>query len=546
MNTLYCEKCFAPVPEGSTHCPVCGFTIQNSMKQPQQHETIVQKNEQQFNQQQMNQQMNQQINQPSLNQSSLNQPSVNAQLQKGQENNVGPINEQPSPLMKYVSGTEPFVPMMGFFKKEDEDDVARKRQIQNYQQAPTTGTNNMVPMNGFQPGNSNSQTGMNTNQIPNGSQLGSPMQQSGTGNNQSLNPQQINKQQINKMNGFIIGNYQTQQPIGSLPIGPLPQTGMNYNQPMNQATQTGINYNPTVNQTPQSDRNNNQTIGQTQSGVSYNQPANQTPQPGWNNSQLVNPAPQSGISNNQPINSMSQPGMNYNQPMNPSPQPGMNYSQSVNPSAQPGINGYAKNGYGNQPGNGYQQQRNGYGQSVKGYQRQEPLLGEFFESDIELFVDKNARKYLERFQRVEEKGLTFHFPCAIVSIFWMIYRRMYLEAVAVFVGNIFFKKMITMLCTSIGSPMTSFGISLLSDVFVIFILGFAGYPMYYAKVKRELKKLGCNNISTAYDTGISTTLTDAGGTRARYVWCILIIFMLVYMSMLATIVVPALYYIQNN
>jgi len=119
------------------------------------------------------------------------------------------------------------------------------------------------------------------------------------------------------------------------------------------------------------------------------------------------------------------------------------------------------------------------------------------ESELAMFVGKNADKYLERFKKftsgtTDSFSVTWHWPAFFFSFFWMLYRKMYLWAfLGLFLG-----------CVPYVGLLAMFG------------FGMAGYYLYYKHSKAKLLELKAQPMS---DIERGAAIARAGGTNGLVV-----------------------------
>ena len=99
------------------------------------------------------------------------------------------------------------------------------------------------------------------------------------------------------------------------------------------------------------------------------------------------------------------------------------------------------------------------------------------EKALEIFIGKNADKYLRRFQTFSRDGddrfqLTWHWPAFFTGPIWMLYRKLYLWALLAFLLGIFIGR-----------------IFIYGQVVLWVVWGMTGYYLYYRHAKKKANQL---------------------------------------------------------
>ncbi len=101
--------------------------------------------------------------------------------------------------------------------------------------------------------------------------------------------------------------------------------------------------------------------------------------------------------------------------------------------------------------------------------------------DIMKFVSQNIYFYQEKFNLINKTGkkITWNWAAFFLSIYWMLYRKMYLQT-----GGIF---LLSIILTCI--PYVGYLLSLSLGIIICIILGMYGNYMYLNHIERKLKEI---------------------------------------------------------
>ncbi len=143
--------------------------------------------------------------------------------------------------------------------------------------------------------------------------------------------------------------------------------------------------------------------------------------------------------------------------------------------------------------------------------------GKLNDEDYALFIGKNSGKYLKKFKEFSRTGedsfaATWNWPAFFVPFFWLLYRKLYLWALACFIAG---------LIPYVGfAAMVSFGIS-------------ANY-LYYRHVKKKL--LDVKTAQPVSDVHRAAAIARAGGVNSLAI--IIPLVMIPVIAILAAIAIP--------
>ncbi len=139
------------------------------------------------------------------------------------------------------------------------------------------------------------------------------------------------------------------------------------------------------------------------------------------------------------------------------------------------------------------------------------------EDDLALFVGKNADRYLDKFRKFQSGrrdafAVTWHWPAFLFPFWWMLYRKMYLWAVAsVFLVFIPFVGLITR-----------------------FVFGISGNYLYYQHARKKVQEM---KAGPGTDEDRAAAITRAGDVN-RVLLVIAPIAIVVMVAVLAAIAIP--------
>lgn len=93
------------------------------------------------------------------------------------------------------------------------------------------------------------------------------------------------------------------------------------------------------------------------------------------------------------------------------------------------------------------------------------------EEELVLYFGENSLTFLDKFNRIKNKDISFNFASAFFGVFYLLYRKMYLSAIVA-------------LLLSMILPA-----NLISTILMFLILGFATDYAYYYKVNYEIERI---------------------------------------------------------
>lgn len=154
---------------------------------------------------------------------------------------------------------------------------------------------------------------------------------------------------------------------------------------------------------------------------------------------------------------------------------------------------------------------------------------------------KNQDYYLQRFSRFDDEGnagASWHWPAFFVSFYWLLYRKMWVNALIYF-----FLPYIIMIPFGIVGAMFggSAGLLIVTGYLLYFVAIFILMPMYAnAFYYKHCKKTIAAVCSTSHNTQRQLgELSGKGGTSSVVIFIILILTFVVFLGILAAIAVPA-------
>jgi len=133
------------------------------------------------------------------------------------------------------------------------------------------------------------------------------------------------------------------------------------------------------------------------------------------------------------------------------------------------------------------------------------------------FIGPNADKYIEKFSKfnvagVDNFSLTWHWPAFFVTFFWMLYRKLYLWALLVF----------------ILSYIPAVGLVLM------IICGLTGNYLYYKHAKQKIMELKIQESSS----DLSELLHQIGGVNQWVKTLAIVLVILAILGIFAAIIIP--------
>lgn len=139
--------------------------------------------------------------------------------------------------------------------------------------------------------------------------------------------------------------------------------------------------------------------------------------------------------------------------------------------------------------------------------------------DLAVFIGKNSEKYLRKFTKFRRNGTdgfaaTWNWPAFLVPFYWMLYRKLYLWALLVFVLGII--------------PI----VNILSHI----AFGACGNFIYYKHAGKKLRKID-EARSYASEAQRAAAIARAGGVN-KYILTVLILIMIMIIGILAAIAIP--------
>ena len=139
------------------------------------------------------------------------------------------------------------------------------------------------------------------------------------------------------------------------------------------------------------------------------------------------------------------------------------------------------------------------------------------EKDFIDFIGPNADKYIEKFSKfnvagVDHFSLTWNWPAFIVAVFWMLYRKLYLWALLVFILSFI--------------P--------IAGIILMIACGLTGNYIYYKNVKKKIMELKIQQPSSE----LSELLQQIGGVNRWLKTLALVLMITTVLGILAAIIIP--------
>lgn len=154
---------------------------------------------------------------------------------------------------------------------------------------------------------------------------------------------------------------------------------------------------------------------------------------------------------------------------------------------------------------------------------------------------KNQDYYLQHFSRFDDEGkagTTWHWPAFFVTFYWLLYRKMWLNALMYFLFPYAFLALFGILgVVARGAA----GLVIVTGYLLYFVAIFVLLPMYAnALYYRQCKKTIAAVCSTSHNTQRQLgELSGKGGTSSVVIFVILILTFVGFLGILAAIAIPA-------
>jgi len=154
---------------------------------------------------------------------------------------------------------------------------------------------------------------------------------------------------------------------------------------------------------------------------------------------------------------------------------------------------------------------------------------------------KNQDYYLDRFSRFDDEGKispTWHWPAFLVTFYWLLYRKMWLNAAIYFLLPYLFAILFGIL-GAVASSAT--GILIATGYFLYLVAIFIVVPMYanglyYKQCKKTIAAVRASTQGTQRQLG---ELSGKGGTSNAALIVILILMFVAFIGILAAVAIPA-------
>jgi len=154
---------------------------------------------------------------------------------------------------------------------------------------------------------------------------------------------------------------------------------------------------------------------------------------------------------------------------------------------------------------------------------------------------KNQDYYLRHFSRFDDEGktsATWNWPAFLVAFYWLLYRKMWLNALLYFI----FPSIFMVLFGFVGALMgVSAGTLIVVGYLLYFVAIFILFPMYanalfYRQCKKTILTVSSTSHSTQRQLG---ELSGKGGTSNVVIFVILIFTFVAFIGILAAVAIPA-------
>jgi len=139
------------------------------------------------------------------------------------------------------------------------------------------------------------------------------------------------------------------------------------------------------------------------------------------------------------------------------------------------------------------------------------------EKDFIDFIGPNADKYIEKFTKfnvggVDQFSATWHWPAFFVTLFWMLYRKLYLWALLIFILSFI--------------PIAGF--------ILMIVYGVTGNYLYYKHAKKKIMELKIQQPSS----DLSESLQQIGGVNQWVKTLVMVLVIIAILGILAAIIIP--------
>lgn len=167
-----------------------------------------------------------------------------------------------------------------------------------------------------------------------------------------------------------------------------------------------------------------------------------------------------------------------------------------------------------------------------------PDQDEFYKAVI---GPKNQDYYLRRFQRFDQtgkSGITWNWPAFFITFYWLLYRKMWLYALVIFLAPIF----IGLLLGVLGAISNDPGDLIVGLGYLVYWLAIVFLPpmyanaLYYRHCKKKIAKAKTSSDDAQRQL---TELSVKGGTSNAALIVILILVFVAFIGILAAIAIPA-------
>ncbi len=144
----------------------------------------------------------------------------------------------------------------------------------------------------------------------------------------------------------------------------------------------------------------------------------------------------------------------------------------------------------------------------------------------ELFVGPNSDYYISNWKKMKRgKWLSFNLAACFFVGFWMIYRKMYLLGLAMFLLPFGQSYLEGFLVETFNLYHTQMYWSIGLDVFVAIVIGLVANGLYMKKAERTIQKIEKNHLGSSNH---EMKIQNAGGTSPLFLGMAVLVFVAYY------------------
>jgi len=163
------------------------------------------------------------------------------------------------------------------------------------------------------------------------------------------------------------------------------------------------------------------------------------------------------------------------------------------------------------------------------------------EQDFADFIGANADKYLPKFNKFSTGGssITWHWAACLATFWWMLYRKLYLWTLIVFIWVAIMGELSKFLAPS---WLVS---SLVATLLSLFLFGVSGNYIYYKHAEKKILKLK-SKVKFADSSGLSAALQREGGVNQWVRVVVIIMSVISLIGICAAILIPQIVAYKNR